>query len=204
MRATTVPSTSSSTAPRPTARCGTPTASWSTPEPAKCRWWQRCHRHPRHHGLHDRHPRRTSRRRADNRAGGPTMTQIGTEGGFLPNPVTLSNSPIGYTYNRKHITVLNVSSKNLMLGPAERADVIVDFSQVNMSDLLEHHPVQRLTGAGPGVRPALRLLHRRPRPDIDRRRADDPAPATARTPGRSCSSRSRPRWAPRPPSTPRR
>ena len=69
----------------------------------------------------------------DNRAGGPTMTQIGTEGGFLPNPVALSNSPIGYTYNRKDITVLNVSSKNLMLGPAERADVIVDFSQVNMS-----------------------------------------------------------------------
>jgi FtsP/CotA-like multicopper oxidase with cupredoxin domain len=64
-------------------------------------------------------------------AKGPTMTQIGTEGGFLPGPVTLSNSPIGYTYNRRDITVLNVSNKNLMLGPAERADVIVDFSQVN-------------------------------------------------------------------------
>ena len=69
----------------------------------------------------------------DQRAGGPTMTQIGTEGGFLPNPVTLSNSPIGYTYNRRDITVLNVSSKDLMLGPAERADVIVDFSQVNLT-----------------------------------------------------------------------
>ena len=66
-------------------------------------------------------------------AAGPTMTQIGTEGGFLPNPVTISNSPIGYTYNRRDITVLNVSNKSLMLGPAERADVIVDFSQVDMA-----------------------------------------------------------------------
>jgi FtsP/CotA-like multicopper oxidase with cupredoxin domain len=70
----------------------------------------------------------------DNRAGGPTMVQIGTEGGFLPNPVTMTNSPIGYTYNRRDITVLNVSNKNLMLGPAERADIIVDFSQVNMAN----------------------------------------------------------------------
>jgi FtsP/CotA-like multicopper oxidase with cupredoxin domain len=69
----------------------------------------------------------------DNRAAGPTMTEIGTEGGFLPGPVTISNSPIGYTYNRRDITVLNVSTKSLMLGPAERADVIVDFSQVNTS-----------------------------------------------------------------------
>ncbi|MGZ5711842.1 MAG: hypothetical protein ACXWIJ_21995, partial [Burkholderiales bacterium] len=56
------------------------------------------------------------------------MIQIGTEGGVLPNPVTLPNSPIGYEYNRRSITVTNVSNKNLMLGPAERADVIVDFS----------------------------------------------------------------------------
>jgi FtsP/CotA-like multicopper oxidase with cupredoxin domain len=77
----------------------------------------------------------------DGRAGGvphvsttsPKMIQIGTEGGFLPNPVTLPNSPLGYEYNRRSITVLNVSSKNLMIGPAERADVIVDFSQVDMT-----------------------------------------------------------------------
>jgi FtsP/CotA-like multicopper oxidase with cupredoxin domain len=70
----------------------------------------------------------------DNRTGGPTMTQIGTEGGFLPNPVLLPNSPLGYNYNRRDITVLNVTDKNLMLGPAERADVIVDFSQVNLTN----------------------------------------------------------------------
>ena len=61
---------------------------------------------------------------------GPNIIQIGTEGGFLPNVVDLPNTPVGYEYNRRSITVLNVSNKTLMLGPAERADVIVDFSGV--------------------------------------------------------------------------
>ena len=59
---------------------------------------------------------------------GPSMIQIGTEGGILPAPVVLPNSPVGYNYNRRDIVVLNVQDKNLFLGPAERADVIVDFS----------------------------------------------------------------------------
>ncbi len=66
----------------------------------------------------------------DVRAAGPQMIQIGTESGFLPSPVVLPNTPVGYDYNRRSITVLNVSTKTLFLGPAERADVIVDFSQV--------------------------------------------------------------------------
>lgn len=61
---------------------------------------------------------------------GPAMIQIGTEGGFLPAPVVLPNTPIGYNYNRRDIVVLNVSNHTLLLGPAERADVIVDFSGV--------------------------------------------------------------------------
>ena len=65
----------------------------------------------------------------DPAAAGPKMIQIGTEGGFLPTPVQLANQPIDYVYNRRDIVVLNVSSKTLFLGPAERADVIVDFSQ---------------------------------------------------------------------------
>ncbi|MCX5883754.1 MAG: multicopper oxidase domain-containing protein, partial [Deltaproteobacteria bacterium] len=75
---------------------------------------------------------------SDGRAGGvpdpatvgPEMIQIGTEGGFLPAPVVLPNTPIGYNYNRRDIVVLNVENKTLFMGPAERADVIVDFSQV--------------------------------------------------------------------------
>jgi PKD repeat protein/FtsP/CotA-like multicopper oxidase with cupredoxin domain len=61
---------------------------------------------------------------------GPSMIQIGTEGGILPAPAIIQNRPIGYDYNRRIITVLNVLEKALFLGPAERADVIVDFSQV--------------------------------------------------------------------------
>jgi FtsP/CotA-like multicopper oxidase with cupredoxin domain len=66
----------------------------------------------------------------DPAASGPSMIQIGTEGGFLPAPVVLPNTPVGYEYNRRNIVVLNVSNKTLFLGPAERADVIVDFSGV--------------------------------------------------------------------------
>ena len=72
----------------------------------------------------------------DSRAGGvpdpalagPSMIQIGTEGGLLPQPVVLPNQPVDYEYNRRNIVVLNVTSKTLFLGPAERADVIIDFS----------------------------------------------------------------------------
>jgi FtsP/CotA-like multicopper oxidase with cupredoxin domain len=59
---------------------------------------------------------------------GPTMVQIGTEGGFLPAPAVLPNTPVAYNYNRRDIVVLNVQEKTLFLGPAERADVLIDFS----------------------------------------------------------------------------
>ena len=65
----------------------------------------------------------------DPAATGPEMIQIGNDSGFLPNPVVLPNQPVDYEYGRRSITVLNVSSKNLLLGPAERADVVVDFSK---------------------------------------------------------------------------
>ena len=61
---------------------------------------------------------------------GPPLIQIGTEGGFLPAPVELKNQPVNYDYNRRSITVLNITAKTLLLGPAERADVIIDFSQL--------------------------------------------------------------------------
>jgi FtsP/CotA-like multicopper oxidase with cupredoxin domain len=69
---------------------------------------------------------------------GPTMIQYGTEGGFLTSPVELQNVPIGYDYNRRSITVLNVLEHTLFLGPAERADIIVDFSQIpaNVSSVI--------------------------------------------------------------------
>ncbi len=66
----------------------------------------------------------------DPTAVGPDMIQIGTEGGFLPQAVDLPNTPVGYDYNRRNIVVLNVLNKTLFLGPAERADVVIDFSGV--------------------------------------------------------------------------
>jgi FtsP/CotA-like multicopper oxidase with cupredoxin domain len=59
---------------------------------------------------------------------GPSMIQVGNEGGFLPAPVVLTNIPIGWDRDPKSITVGSIKEKNLFLGPAERADVIIDFS----------------------------------------------------------------------------
>lgn len=60
---------------------------------------------------------------------GPRMIQIGTEGGFLPAPVVLTSKPIGYF--RSPLTNDpndgNANRYTLLLGPGERADVIIDF-----------------------------------------------------------------------------
>ncbi|MEI6784464.1 MAG: hypothetical protein WCQ21_26520, partial [Verrucomicrobiota bacterium] len=60
---------------------------------------------------------------------GPAMVQIGTEGGLLPGPAVLPNTPIGYEKFGGNIVINNVKQKTLFLAPAERADVIVDFSR---------------------------------------------------------------------------
>ncbi|MCX5684959.1 MAG: fibronectin type III domain-containing protein, partial [Planctomycetota bacterium] len=60
---------------------------------------------------------------------GPPIIQIGTEGGIQPAPVVIPSTPVGYNYNRRDIVVLNVSTHGLFLGPAERSDIIIDFSQ---------------------------------------------------------------------------
>lgn len=60
---------------------------------------------------------------------GPAMVEIATEGGFLPSPALILNQPINYVMNKRDITIGNVKEHALFLGPAERADVIVDFSK---------------------------------------------------------------------------
>jgi FtsP/CotA-like multicopper oxidase with cupredoxin domain len=60
---------------------------------------------------------------------GPLFVQIGTEGGFLPAPVELANLPIGWNFDQTNFDFGNVNQGTLILGPAERADVIVDFSK---------------------------------------------------------------------------
>ena len=74
---------------------------------------------------------------ADGRAGGvpdpttagPPFIEIGTEGGLLPAPVVIPSMPTGYEANTRSVTITNVSVHGLWLGPAERADAVVDFSK---------------------------------------------------------------------------
>ncbi|MEI6067061.1 MAG: hypothetical protein WCP96_06965 [Methylococcaceae bacterium] len=70
---------------------------------------------------------------------GPAMVQIGTDGGFLSTPVVIKNQPVNFEYNLKNIVVTNVKEHALLLGPAERADVVVDFSNFAGSTLLMYN-----------------------------------------------------------------
>jgi spore coat protein A len=53
-------------------------------------------------------------------AAGPAFVQIGCEGGFLPAPVVLNNPPLPVN----PVTFTG----NLLLAPAERADILIDFA----------------------------------------------------------------------------
>jgi FtsP/CotA-like multicopper oxidase with cupredoxin domain len=64
----------------------------------------------------------------DPRNAGPPWIQIGSEGGLLPAPVVIPATPVNYEQNVRSITVGSVAMHGLWLGPAERADVVVDFS----------------------------------------------------------------------------
>ena len=61
---------------------------------------------------------------------GPDWIQIGTEGGFLPAPVVVDGQqPTTWITDPTRFDVGNVDQHSLLLAPAERADVIVDFSK---------------------------------------------------------------------------
>jgi spore coat protein A len=60
---------------------------------------------------------------------GPAFIQIGTEGGLLPEPVVLNNPPVQIPIDCDG-TVVADGPFNLLMAPAERADIIVDFSSV--------------------------------------------------------------------------
>ncbi len=60
---------------------------------------------------------------------GPQFIQIGTEGGFMPRPAVIPHQPIDWVKDPTAFNFGNVIEKALFLGPAERADAIVDFSQ---------------------------------------------------------------------------
>jgi FtsP/CotA-like multicopper oxidase with cupredoxin domain len=60
---------------------------------------------------------------------GPDIVQIGNEGGLLPAPAIWKSQPVVYETNVRSITVLNVMNHDLLLGGAERADVLIDFTK---------------------------------------------------------------------------
>jgi FtsP/CotA-like multicopper oxidase with cupredoxin domain len=60
---------------------------------------------------------------------GPSFIQIGTEGGFLPAPVELPNQPVGWNFDQTNFDFGNVNQGTLILGTAERADVLVNFTE---------------------------------------------------------------------------
>ncbi len=59
---------------------------------------------------------------------GPEWWLIGTEGGFLPKPVVVLQQPVGWNFNPTTFNFGVVNQHSLLLGSAERADVVVDFS----------------------------------------------------------------------------
>ncbi len=60
---------------------------------------------------------------------GPDWIVIGNEGGFLPAPVVVPPQPTTWIIDPTRFDVGNVDKHSLLVAPAERADVIVDFSQ---------------------------------------------------------------------------
>ena len=64
----------------------------------------------------------------DQTLAGPDWIQIGTEGGFLPAPAIIPAHPTTWVNDPTVFNAGNVDLHSLLLGPAERADVIVDFA----------------------------------------------------------------------------
>lgn len=59
---------------------------------------------------------------------GPDWIQIGNESGFLPAPAIIPAQPVTWNLDPTTFNFGNVDLHSLLLGPAERADVVVDFS----------------------------------------------------------------------------
>jgi FtsP/CotA-like multicopper oxidase with cupredoxin domain len=79
---------------------------------------------------------------------GPKFLQIGTESGFLPTPVLIDHQPITYNTDPTAFWVGNVNKMGLALGPAERADVIVDFSNFAGETLILYNDAPAAWPAG--------------------------------------------------------
>ncbi len=82
---------------------------------------------------------------------GPPWIQIGTEGGLTPAPVVIPPQPIGYNLDPAYFNFGIVNQHSLFLMPAERADVVVDFSAFAGKTLILYNdsPAPVPAGAAP-------------------------------------------------------
>jgi FtsP/CotA-like multicopper oxidase with cupredoxin domain len=82
---------------------------------------------------------------------GPDWIQIGTEGGFMPKPIVVPQQPIGYNLDPAYFNFGVVNQHSLFLGPAERADVVVDFTGLGNKTLILYNdsPAPVPAGAAP-------------------------------------------------------
>ena len=126
---------------------------------------------------------------------GPDWIQIGTESGFLPQPVQIPAQPITWITDPTRFDVGLVDQHSLLMGPAERADVVVDFSAyagqtlilyndapaafparistydyyTGMPDMYPNAPAMVMPGYGPNTRTVMqvKVLPNTPAPTYD-------------------------------------
>ena len=66
----------------------------------------------------------------DPTARGPSWIRIGTEGGFMPAPEVIPPRPVDYDLKHQYGGVVNIKNHSLLLMPAQRGDIIVDFTGI--------------------------------------------------------------------------
>jgi spore coat protein A len=108
---------------------------------------------------------------------GPRMIQIGNEAGFIPFPVALNHPPVPFSVKSDSDgdPIASTMKFNLLMAPAERADLIIDFSNVPvgsklilyndapapfpmgdpLNDYYTGDPDQTAGGGAPSTRPGL-------------------------------------------------
>lgn len=79
---------------------------------------------------------------------GPDWIQIGTEGGFMPAPAVIPSQPITWNLAATNFNFGNVDQHSLLLGTAERADVVVDFSKYAGKTLILYNDAPAAFPAG--------------------------------------------------------
>ncbi|MEY4754906.1 MAG: hypothetical protein RJA44_2581, partial [Pseudomonadota bacterium] len=81
-------------------------------------------------------------------AQGPTLYQIGNEGGLLPVVAPIDPAPTVQLYDVGRVTVLNIDTSGLFLAPSERADVVVDFKAYAGQTLIAYNDMNSPVPSG--------------------------------------------------------